>query len=55
MVGKRNAAKKAEVSKICSVQFRCTVDDKICWVRTAQNEGFTLSAWIIEVLNKAKK
>jgi hypothetical protein len=55
MTGKRNAAKDAAEQKSGNVQFRCVMADKNGWVKTAQTEGMTLSAWIIDTLNKAKK
>lgn len=55
MIGLRNAAKADDERKTGQVQFRCEMTDKNGWVKTARAEGMTLSAWIIDVLNKAKK
>ncbi|MDC8446091.1 MAG: hypothetical protein LV471_09235 [Nitrosomonas sp.] len=55
MTGLRNAAKRDDQKKAANVVIRCEMSEKSGWVKTAQSEGLTLSAWIIKALNNVRK
>ncbi len=51
--GRPNGTTKDD-SKTGVVRFRCDIETKADWVKTARNEGKTLTAWIIEKLTNTE-
>ncbi len=52
MTGLKNALKPDQDKLDCHVQIRCKSLDKSVWKHLAEQDGLTLSEWIVKNLNK---
>lgn len=55
MTGQKNATKPEAEKAKSHLIARVRRADKALWVRAAQNQGYTLSEWVIVQLNREAK